>query len=193
MHFTMFFTCTFFDVCYLSETIFDGESHWSNSRRAWRFHYSFCFSHESGVTSLHSILVLCLKRVCCISHLLLTSKGSVLTYQLWLFACAACAVENNRWCRYWVVQGSKRKHVRYGCWRFSAIEQVDFAHLGAICLEIFSPMPGSTSCRFILATFWLWKGGLSSKFASFIIFFCKIFLFNTVLIISCRHFVGRTL
>lgn len=40
--------CWSLDIIYLSETLSDHQSHWSNPCWAWWFHNSFCFVNESG-------------------------------------------------------------------------------------------------------------------------------------------------
>ena len=77
-----------------------------------------------------------------------------------LFLLAASIIEVNRKRRHWMVKGSQRVYVRYGCWRFSAFEPMEFSHMGAMCMEILTPLQGFRSFRVSWSdiSFWLWKG-----------------------------------
>jgi len=40
------------NIFYISEALFDSQSHWSSPCWAWRFHNPICFIHESGAQAI---------------------------------------------------------------------------------------------------------------------------------------------
>lgn len=84
---------------------------------------------------------------------------SVLILIVFLIFFAAGIIEDDWKCRYWMVKGSQRVYVWYGCWRISAFKPMELSHLGAMCVEILTPLQGLCWVGWNdIISFWLWKG-----------------------------------
>lgn len=156
------------NIVNLSETLSDHQSHRSYSCWAWRFCHSLCFILESSTWRPQPSLLLFLYTLMAnnSSPLFLQESDVFFISHFFKFVYTAVAVEIDRWCRCWLVQRSQGKHLWYGCWRFPALKQMDWANLGTMCMEIFSPMQGCNSCWIkwsFCNSFWLWKGVLLSS------------------------------